>query len=81
MKSILKIEFDAIMTYDDWTIFEHKGKYYAADEDGLFEVVLKNKKNIKEYENCVIDFGNDYNGESDDCEWVLGFDRTIDCEN
>ena len=44
MKSILKIEFDAIMTYDDWTIFEYQGKHYVVDEDGLFEVVLKNKK-------------------------------------
>lgn len=78
MKSILKIEFDAIMTYDDWTIFEYQGKHYVVDEDGLFEVVLKNKKSIEECEDGVIDFGNDYNGESDDCEWALGFDRNID---
>lgn len=70
------IEFDAIMSYDDWTIFKYNGKYYVADED-IHQVVLASKCKSEECgddDKDIVDFCNDYCGESDDGQWYLGFD-------
>lgn len=70
------VEFDAIMSYDDWKIFKYKDKYYVADDD-IRQVILVSKCKPEEYnsdDKDVVDFGNDYCGESDDSQWYLGFD-------
>jgi len=78
MESILNVKFDAVMTYDDWIIFKYKGKYYVADEEGIFEVELKHKMPLRYYEGDDIDLKYDYCGQSDDMKYTLGFDRSID---
>lgn len=76
METIETIKFDAVMTYDDWTIFTYNNKYYVADEDGIYEVVLVKKVKAESSEDIEdgLDYGCDYFGQSDDFEYYLGFD-------
>lgn len=75
MNSILKIEFDAVMSYDDWTIFRYKDKYYVADEFEIKEVELfkKTKAVSQEEFDETVNLGCDYCGQSDDMEYYLWF--------
>ena len=76
MESILHLEFDAIMTYDDWTVFRYRNKYYVANENGIQEVSLAKKveakEDIKDIEDVVGPCN--YYGQSDDLRFYLGFD-------
>lgn len=73
-KTVLKIEFESIVTYDDWIIFEYKNNFYACDNDGIFKVNLKYKVPSNAYdENDSFYYECDYNGESDDLQYYLGF--------
>lgn len=73
---VQSIEFNAIMTYDDWTIFEYQDKYYVADKEGIYQVVLVSKCKPEDYtDDDVINFGDSYCGESDDGKWYLGFNK------
>lgn len=74
---IQDINFNAIMTYDDWTVFMFKDKYYVADND-IQEVVLVSKCKPEDYtgeDPDVVWLDADYCGESDDGKMFLGFDR------
>lgn len=74
---VQSINFDAVMTYDDWTIFRFKNRYYVADDD-IREVTLVSKCKPEDYtgdDPDVIWLDADYCGESDDGKWYLGFDR------
>ena len=73
-------EFDnltQVVTYDDWIVStDNNGKYYVKDNymDEIKEVVLVHKeKNDIFFEEDVVDFGGDYDGESDDMEWLMSF--------
>ena len=73
-------EFDnltQVVTYDDWIVStDNNGKYYVKDNyiDEIKEVVLVHKeKNDIFSEEDVVDFGGDYDGESDDMEWLMSF--------
>ena len=73
-------EFDnltQVVTYDDWIIStDNNGKYYVKDiyVDEIKEVILFHKeKNDINSEVDVVDFGGDYDGESDDMEWLMSF--------
>ena len=73
-------EFDnltQVVTYDDWIVStDNNGKYYVKDNymDEIKEVVLVHKeKNDITSEEDVVDFGGDYDGESDDMEWLMSF--------
>lgn len=72
MEVVQTIKFDAVMTYDDWTVFKYKDKYYVANEDEIKEVVLVKKMEAEDYyaneDYDVVDFGCSYNGESDDMQ-------------
>lgn len=74
-KHILNVQFNAIMSYDGWIIFEYQDKYYVADEDGIFEVELIEKHKSEDCNNDTIDFDTDYSGETDDMQWCCGFNR------
>ena len=73
-------EFDnltQVVTYDDWIVStDNNGKYYVKDNymDEIKEVALvhKEKNDINSGED-VVDFGGDYDGESDDMEWLMSF--------
>lgn len=70
------VKFDMIMSYDDWKIIKYKGKYYVVDDD-IRQVILVSKCKPEEYDGDnedVVDFDDDYCGESDDGQWYLGFD-------
>ena len=74
-------EFDnltQVVTYDEWIVStDNNGKYYVKDNymDEIKEVVLVHKeKNDITSEDDVVDFGGDYDGESDDMEWLMSFD-------
>ena len=74
---VQNINFDAIMTYDDWTIFKYGNKYYVAD-DGIYEVELVSKCKPEDYKGDdpdAVELDADYCGESDDMCWYLGFDK------
>lgn len=64
-----------IITYDNMSVFAHGEKYYAADEDGIYEVKLVKKIPSSEYEDDVVDLQCDYSGMSDDLQWCLGFNK------
>lgn len=73
-------EFDnltQVVTYDAWIVStDNNGKYYVKDiyVDEIKEVILvhKEKNDINSGED-VVDFGGDYDGESDDMEWLMSF--------
>ena len=73
-------EFDnltQVVTYDEWIVStDNNGKYYVKDNymDEIKEVALvhKEKNDINSGED-VVDFGGDYDGESDDMEWLMSF--------
>ena len=73
-------EFDnltQVVTYDEWIVStDNNGKYYVKDNymDEIKEVVLVHKeKNDIFSDEDVVDFGGDYDGESDDMEWLMSF--------
>ena len=73
-------EFDnltQVVTYDEWIVStDNNGKYYVKDNymDEIKEVVLVHKeKNDIFSEEDVVDFSGDYDGESDDMEWLMSF--------
>lgn len=76
MESTLHLEFNAIMSYDDWTVFEYKSKYYVANENGINEVALVKKVEVKEDIEDIKDVIGpcNYCGQSDDLRLYLGFD-------
>lgn len=74
------IEFDnltQVVTYDDWVVAtDNNGKYYVKDiyVDEIKEVILVHKeKNNINFGEDIVDFGGDYDGESDDMEWLMSF--------
>ena len=73
-------EFDnltQVVTYDEWIVStDNNGKYYVKDNymAEIKEVALVHKeKNDIFSEEDVVDFGGDYDGESDDMEWLMSF--------
>ena len=73
-------EFDnltQVVTYDEWIVStDNNEKYYVKDNymDEIKEVVLVHKeKNDMNSGEDVVDFGGDYDGESDDMEWLMSF--------
>ena len=79
MESILHLEFNAIMSYDDWTVFEYKNKYYVANDNGIKEVALVKKAEAKEDIEDIEDVVGpcNYCGQSDDLRFYLGFDIVV----
>lgn len=64
-----------VVTYDDWIVSEDgNGKYYVKDmdEDFISEVELVYKEPSNDIEN-IIDFGGNYDGETDDFQWFVSF--------
>lgn len=72
-------EFDnltQVVTYDEWIIStDNNGKYYVKDNymDEIKEVALVHKEKSENSTEDVVDFGGDYDGESDDMEWLMSF--------
>ena len=73
-------EFDAlepVITYDDWEIaVDENENYYVRviDDDEIYEVELVRKEpNNWDDGEDVVDFGGDYDGESDDMQWFMSF--------
>ena len=73
-------EFDnltQVVTYDEWIVStDNNEKYYVKDNymDEIKEVVLVHKeKNDIFSDEDVVNFGGDYDGESDDMEWLMSF--------
>ena len=79
MENILRLEFNAIMAYDDWTVFEYKSKYYVANDNGIKEVALVKKAEAKEDIEDIEDAVGpcNYSGQSDDLRFYLGFDIVV----
>lgn len=73
-------EFDnlcQVVTYDEWMIGrDSDGRYYVkdnyVDEIREVELVHKEKCNWNDGED-IVDFGGDYDGESDDMQWLMSF--------
>ena len=73
-------EFEAlepVITYDDWEAsVDEDGNYFVrvVDEDVIYavELVRKEESNWDDGED-VVDFGGDFDGESDDMQWVMSF--------
>ena len=66
-----------VVTYDDWVVStDNNGRYYVKDayKDWIKEVTLvhKEKNDLNSGKN-VVDFGGDYDGESDDAKWLMSF--------
>lgn len=74
MISILEIKFNAVVSYQDWTVFTYKGKYYVVNEEEIIPVVLDKKVKVDKTVD-VVDLGCDYNGQSDDFQYYLGFNK------
>ena len=73
-------EFDnltQVITYDEWIVStDNNGNYYVKDNymDEIKEVVLVHKeKNDMNSGEDIVDFGGDYDGESDDMKWLMSF--------
>lgn len=70
-------ELEPVITYDDWEAsVDEDGNYYVrvCDDDVIYEVELvrKEESNWEDGEDTV-DFGGDFDGESDDMQWVMSF--------
>ena len=67
-----------VCTYDDWVALENEynGEYYIydIDENRMYNADLVVKKPSKEFDNIdIVDFGSDYDGQSDDFKYYMGF--------
>ncbi|MCQ2975498.1 MAG: hypothetical protein MJ211_11915 [Bacteroidales bacterium] len=73
-------EFEAlepVITYDEWeAAVDEAGNYFVrvVDDDVIYavELVRKEESNWDDGED-VVDFGGDFDGESDDMKWVMSF--------
>ena len=71
---ITNAAFPAIMSYDSFVIFKHAERYWAADETGIREVFLTHMEEVSDKPgNGIVDFGGEYDGQSDDLKYLLSF--------
>ncbi|MCQ2192213.1 MAG: hypothetical protein MJZ23_05040 [Paludibacteraceae bacterium] len=73
-------EFEAlepVITYDDWEISVDENERYfvrVIEDDEIYEVELVHKEeNVIGEGDDVVDFGGDFDGESDDMQWLMSF--------
>lgn len=72
-----KIRFGIIMSYENWTIIKYKKRYYAVNDKEIKEVILVHIEKSRSFEDYYddLDFGCDYNGQSDDLYFYAGFNE------
>ena len=70
------IKLKQVVKYYNWILStDNNGKYYVKDNyvDEIKEVALVHKEKDTNSGEDVVDFGGDYDGKSDDMEWLMSF--------